>query len=253
MKARITSILVLLLVVTSIGCKENTALEYENAPALYFKYSKNDSEADYQRDSIAHTFFIQPSDQMRDTIIIQILTMGFPTTEDRPFVLEQINVGQPGAAVAGKHFVAFDDAEMIEHLMIPKGTVGKKFPLIVLRDPSLELEEVRLELKIGENQYFKRGIDSWTNFVVKTTAKAVKPTNWDTKWKYYFGATWGSVKMKFIIDNTGFTDFDGNTGLDSDYTNYLRSKVTQKLLEYNANPDNPDRPLREADGTLVEF
>lgn len=253
MKARITSVFVLLLTVMSIGCKENTVLEYEDAPALYFKYSKYPSEAGAQRDSIAHTFFIRPANQMRDTVIIQILTMGFPSSEDRPFVLEQVNAGQPGAAVAGKHFVAFDNPEMIEHLKIPKGAMIKRLPLIVLRDPSLETEEVRLKLKIVENQYFKRGIDAWTNFVVKTTSKAVKPTSWDTRWRYYFGPTWGSVKMKFIIDNTGFTDFDGGGNLDSDYTTYLRSKVIQKLLEYNENPNNPDRPLREADGTLVEF
>ena len=137
-----------------------------------------------------------------------------------------------------------------EIIKIPKGSVRKSFPLIVLRDPSLELEEVRIELKIGENEYFRSGIDDWTNFVVKTTSMAVKPTNWDTYWKYYFGPTWGSVKMKFIIDNTGFSDFDGDR-LNTDYTNYLSSKVKQKLLEYNTN--HPDDPLSEADGTLVTF
>ena len=56
--------------------------------------------------------------------------------------------------------------------------------------------------------------------------------------------------MKFIIDNTGFTDFDGGYQ-SSDYTNYMASKVIQKLLEYNTN--HPDDPLSEADGTLVTF
>lgn len=245
MKIRIATILIFLLIVSTIGCKENTALEYENDPALYFENSYYT-----QQDSIAHTFFIQPDDQMRDTVFVEILTMGYPTDTDRPFVLEQSNAGKPGAAVAGKHFVAFDDPEMLEHLKIPKGSVRKSFPLIVLRDPSLELEEVRIELKIGENEFFRSGIDEWTNFVVKTTSMAVKPTSWDTQWKYYFGPTWGSVKMKFIIDNTGFTEFDGGF-LNSDYSNYLSSKVKQKLLEYNTN--HPDDPLSEADGTLVTF
>ena len=247
MKIVIVNILIFLLVVGTISCKENTALDYENDPALYFENGTYS-----QKDSIAHTFFIQPNDQMRDTVFVEILTMGYPIDSDRPFVLEQANAGQPGAAIAGKHFVAFDDPEMLEHLKIPKGSVRKSFPLIVLRDPSLELEEVRIELKIGENEYFRPGIDVWTNFVVKTTAMAVKPTTWDTYWKYTFGPTWGSVKMKFIIDNTGFSDFDGGY-LASDYGDYLGSKVQQKLLEYNANPNNPDRPLQEADGTIVTF
>lgn len=175
MKIVIANILIFLLVVGTISCKENSALEYENDPALYFENTTYG-----QRDSIAHTFFIQPDDQMRDTVFIEILTMGYPTDSDRPFILEQTNAGQPGSAIAGKHFVAFDDPEMLEHLKIPKGSVRKSFPLIVLRDPSLELEEVRIELKIGENEYFRSGIDDWTNFVVKTTSMAVKPTNWDT-------------------------------------------------------------------------
>ena len=245
MKIVIANIWIFLLVVATISCKENTALDYENDPALYFENGTYT-----QRDSISHTFFIQPDDQMRDTVFVEILTMGYPADADRPFVLEQTNAGRPGAAVAGKHFVAFDDPEMLEHLKIPKGSVRKSFPLIVLRDPSLELEEVRIELKIGENEYFRSGIDEWANFVVKTTSMAVKPTNWDTYWKYYFGPTWGSVKMKFIIDNTGFSEFDGDR-LNTDYTNYLSSKVKQKLLEYNTN--HPDDPLSEADGTLVTF
>ena len=246
MKIKIISVIFLLVVIT-IGCEENSALEYENEPALYFENTTYG-----QRDSVNHTFFIQPDEQMRDTVFVEILTMGYPADVDRSFVLEQVNVGQPGAAVAGKHFVAFDDPEMVSHLVIPKGSVRKSFPLIVLRDPSLELEEVRIELEIGENEYFKPGIDVWTNFVVKTTAMALKPTTWEAYWKYYFGLTWGSVKMKFIVDNTGFTDFEGGS-LNSDYAYYLSSKVKQKLLEYNANPNNPDRPLKEADGTIVTF
>ena len=104
MKIRIATILIFLLIVGTIGCKENTALEYENDPALYFENSYYT-----QQDSIAHTFFIQPDDQMRDTVFVEILTMGYPTDTDRPFVLEQTNAGKPGSAVAGKHFVAFND------------------------------------------------------------------------------------------------------------------------------------------------
>ena len=81
MKIVIANILIFLLVVGTISCKENSALEYENDPALYFENTTNG-----QRDSIAHTFFIQPDDQMRDTVFIEILTMGYPTDSDRPFI-----------------------------------------------------------------------------------------------------------------------------------------------------------------------
>ena len=150
MKIRIATILIFLLIVGTIGCKENTALEYENDPALYFENGTYS-----QKDSIAHTFFIQPNDQMRDTVLIEIHTMGYPIDNDPPFVLEQANAGQPGAAVAGKHFVAFDDPEMLEHLKIPKGSVRKSFPLIVLSVRCFVFEEVRIYLKLLDNEFFR--------------------------------------------------------------------------------------------------
>ena len=152
MKIRIATILIFLLIVGTIGCKENTALEYENDPALYFENSYYT-----QQDSIAHTFFIQPDDQMRDTVFVEILTMGYPTDTDRPFVLEQTNAGKPGSAVAGKHFVAFDDPEMLEHLKIPKGSCkdhvygGKTYKLGLL----LEIL-FRTNLGVRENEIYHR-------------------------------------------------------------------------------------------------
>lgn len=247
MKKNILYTLVLLFVAGLTGCKENTALEYENEPALYFE-----NVWEGQRDSVAQTFFIKPKGTTKDTVRIEILTMGFPSAEDRPFLLEQTNVGKPGAAVPGKHYMAFDTPEMLKELVMPAGAVRKSFPLVILYDPSLDLEEVRLELKIKANDAFKVGIGTWSSFVVKMTAMAVKPISWDTYWRYTFGETWGSRKMKFIIENTGFSDFDGGY-LDSDYSDYLAAKVRQKLLEYNEDENNSDRPMREADGTLVEF
>ena len=78
--------------------------------------------------------------------------------------------------------------------------------------------------------------------------KAIKPTNWKD-WYYAFGASWGSVKMRFIIDVTGITNFD-NVPDDYDYLIYLNGKLKSKLYEYNS---THDQPLQEVDGTLIEF
>ena len=242
------SILIFLLVVSIAGCEKETGLKYGDVPALYFKYSDNLDEI-YQRDSLDHSFFLVPKEEMRDTVLIYILTMGNPADDDRPFELVLANAGQPKAAVPGKHFVAFDDPEMKEHFKISKGAVGVYFPLIVLRDPSLDTDTIRFELKLVENSYFKTGIDAWTRFVVKTTSQATKPANWNTLWRYHFGLSWGTEKMRFIITMVGLTDFD--TRPESGYAAYLSAKAKQKLLEYNA--AHPKKPLAEADGTLVTF
>lgn len=236
---------ILIVSYTLTGCKENEGLEFSGESTLYFAHEQYG-----QQDSIDHSFFSVPETQERDTIEIKIEAAGYPTGTDRPFLLQQTNIGDADAAVAGKHFVAFDDPEMLKELIIPANAASKTLRLIVLKDPSLKLGKVRLALKFGTNGYFKPGVEEWRHFIIKTTAKPTKPASWDSYWLYDFGE-WGAEKMTFIIRSTGFSDFDGDTP-DTAYRSYLLLKATQALLEYNNNPDN-DPPLKEADGTIVEL
>lgn len=233
----------LLLLLAFTSCEQNAMGTYENDPAIYFAH-----ETYGQQDSISHTFFYYDEDVKCDTVHVKICTMGMPVNYDRPIKLEQTNLNKPDAAVPGKHFVAFDDPLIIDSICIPAGEVTADIPIVFLRDASLKTQTVRLELAVVGNEYFRPGIDEWRNFIVKTTDSTVKPTNWDTRWKYYFGVTWGPVKMKFIIDCTGYTDFD-NTPSDFGYLSWLKATAQQALIEYNA--AHPDAPLAEADGTLV--
>lgn len=235
----ITTLFLLML----FSCKENVALMYEDDPALYFV-----NETYGQRDSIDHSFFFLPGDGP-DTVYIRLHTMGDPAPVDRVFKLRQTNVGEPDAAKAGVHFVSFDDPAVAKYFVIPANGVSVRLPFILLRDKSLDLNKVRLEMTIEENENFRPGIDKWRNFLLKTTSQAVKPAIWDSRWHFYFGKSWGSVKMKFIIDHTGYTDWE--TTPDSGFTSYLRTKVLHAFQQYNL--ENPDNPLREADGTLVSF
>ena len=135
-------------------------------------------------------------------------------------------------------------------MIVPTGKAIGHIPVILLRDKSLDLKTVSLKMRIDENEYFRPGIDTQREFLVKTTAQATKPSVWDTRWRYYFGLSWGSVKMRFLIDVTGYTDWE-NANIDGAYIGYMSALVQQKLLEYNE--AHPDAPLSEADGTLVTF
>lgn len=227
-----------------VSCKENVALEYENDPALYFP-----REEYGQKDSIEQSFFLIPRDNP-DTIYVKIQTMGYVYDTDRSFILEQINVEDDDAAIAGVHYVAFNDPQVSKYFVIPANMAEVRLPIIFIRDQSLNLKRVRLELSIVKNENFRPGIEKWTNFVVSSTAKASKPILWDSVWKHYFGASWGSEKMKFIIDVTGFTQWDVRP-VDFGFLNFLKTKVLNKFQEYN--DANPDNPLKEADETLVSF
>lgn len=232
------------------GCKQLDVNCYENDPRLYFYRSPSYDAS--QRDSIAQSFFLLPQEQDRDTVYITLETMGMSSDQPRPFSLVQTNVGEPNAAIAGKHYLALDSEEMKNNMMIPAGAVEYRMPLIVLRDPSLDTSKVRLKLDIAENKYFKPGIAENAHFWVTITATAEEPPTWESNyWIYIFGE-WGAKKMWFIINYLGINDFSEEID-DSAYRDYLHALAEQKLQEYNADPVNEDAPLREMDGTLVTF
>lgn len=226
-------------------------MQYENDPAIYFaSQSANATNNITQHDSINHSFFIYGTDVTRDTVHILICTMGMPTEYDRSINLVQTNIGQADAAIAGTHFVAFDDPAVKDSLCIPAGKVSQMIPIIVLRDKSLASEQVRLELTLEANEHFRQGIDAWRNFVVTTTDEAVKPSNWDTFWKNYLGDSWGTEKMRLIIQSTGYSDLS-IVPSDFSYLYWIIDTAKQALIDYNI--AHPEKPLCEADGTPVSF
>lgn len=235
---------ILVMVVSGSGCRENQMDDYKNEPAVYFDHSK------YQADSINYSFFIFANSVIRDTVYVKIRTMGIPADYDRPVKVIQTNSGKPDAAVAGVHFVAFDNAEVSDSFRIPAKAVEMDIPIIVLRDPSLQTEGKRLELSVAENDYFREGIDKWRSFVVKISDLATKPLIWDTYWRYYFGASWGVVKMRFTIQATGYIAWESQVN-DFGYLTWLSATARQALLDYNS--AHPDNPLRETNGDIVTF
>jgi hypothetical protein len=224
-------------------------LAYENDPAVYFTYDDAVIAAG-QRDSINHSFFSLNTSILTDTVWVKVKTMGDISNQDRPISIVHTNAGKAGAAVAGTHYLSFDNPAIKSLMVIPANKVETKIPVVFLRDASLALEQVRLELALESNEYFRPGIDIWRTFIVTTTDQAVKPALWDSRWYIPFGRTWGSVKMRFIINVTGYTDWDVFPN-ETSVMIYLRDIVAQAFKEYNR--DHPDDPLREANGDLVLF
>lgn len=249
MKTHFTLYTLLAACLTCFSCQEQDMMHYDETPAIYFA-NEALSVSNTQADSISHTFFVYKADVTRDTVRVLIRAMGMPVDYDRPVKLVQINAGESDAAVAGTHYVAFDDPAIRDSFYIPAGEVSKFIPIVLLRDQSLASSEVRLSMELEANEHFRQGIDDWRMFLVKTTDEATKPDNWDKFWYIFFGSSWGTEKMRLIIQSTGLTDFV-NTPDDTGYLYWLRNTASQALEEYNA--AHPDAPLCEADGTPVTF
>lgn len=226
------------------SCEENQMDNYKNEPAIYFEHNSQ------QADSINFSFFSLDNAIKRDTINVRVALMGLPTDHDCPIKLVQTNIGKPDAAVAGVHYIAFDNDEVKRFFCIPAKAVYVDIPIIALRDISLSAQEKRLELAVSANENFKVGIDDWKNFTVVLSDLTTKPKLWDTYWKYYFGVSWGAVKMRFIIQSTGLNQWENRIS-DYSYLLWLSSTAKQALLDYNL--AHPDAPLKEANGDIVSM
>lgn len=256
MKKVLLNIIAVITISAISGCTENEMKSYVNDPAIYFLNGRiyNDdgtqSITQTQKDSINQSFFIYNDDVTKETVYVFVKTMGEVADYDRPISLVQTNTGNEDAAMPGVHYVAFDNPEISKNMCIPAGKTYAKIPITLLRDKSLQTDEKRLELTIGKNEYFRPGINQYRNFIITTTDLATKPAMWDTRWRLFFGSTFGSVKFRFIINATGYTDFD-TFPTDYSYLTWLKTTVQQAFFDYNK--AHPDSPLSEADGTLVTF
>ena len=244
MRTTVYAIALFTLLLCIAGCEENEMKEYENSPAIYFQW-----DGWLQHDSIHHSFFFLNSNIKQDTVWVRINTMGELEPVDRPIAVVQTNTGKPGAAIPGVHYLAFDSPGIKEQMIVPANLWYALIPVVFLRDSSLDFMSARLELEVAGNDYFRPGIEAWRQFVLSTTTQAVKPGNWDAFWASYFGA-WGSVKMRFIIDVTGYTTWDEQPD-EVFFIVLMTTLVKQRLEEYNQ--EHPNDKLREANGEEVTF
>lgn len=237
MKKYICMLVVSLLTMALTSCSENEPMAFEGTPALYFA-----------NDDINFSFFYATTDADQDTVDITVHAMGPAADTDRSFTLCQENEGAADAAIAGTHYVGFDTDQMRQLMVMPAGQNEVKVPITLIKDASLDTKTVTLKIGIRPNENFAKGVIENDSTVVTFSSQAIKPNNW-ADWYYAFGASWGTVKMRFIIDNTGITNFD-NVPEDYNYLYYLNDKLRSKLFDYNA---SHDEVLQEADGTPIEF
>ncbi|MDR0766382.1 MAG: DUF4843 domain-containing protein [Odoribacteraceae bacterium] len=244
MKYYITIIAIVLLAACG-----NQAIDIFDAPAsLYFFRGDRNSAGQPQRDSINYSFFLAGGSAVEDTLWLEARLTGLPLPVARPFALVQTNVADSAAAVAGRHYVSFDDPALAAGVNMPADATSAIMPLIVKRTTDMDTASYRLVIAIDPGEHFAAGIINRDTLVIHITAMAVKPAAWDRYYDLAFG-TWGQEKMRFLIDHVGYTAFDESL-LNNDMRIFLNLKARAKLAEYEA----VNGPLYELDGiTQVTF
>lgn len=238
------------------SCEKDLPLYNDSQAKLNFVYEEN-------KDSVLSYSFIYNNGGNRDTVWLKARTMGFVSNEDRYYELEQVMTGR-NDAVAGKHFVSFDDADYKKMLRIKAGAVTDSVPIIVIRDAGLTNQSVQLKIMFRETDTFKRGYEDRNFKIITISDQIVRPNRWQGLLDYLFGQ-YGFAKHRFMIEHSDFTwddEYLAGIGVSAYYADaevqsflrYMGSKFAKELRSLNEKRAAQGlEPLAEEDGTLVSF
>lgn len=233
---------------------------------FYYPTVENTSEMDESLSKSSFSFVYGADNITRDTVWYEVETMGKLSDSDRPVSLEQVDTAA-NMAVAGRHYVAFDDPSLASLYVIPAGKARARIPVVILRDASLKDTSVVLKFRIKANDYFQPGYPAFQTRTLTFTDRMSEPANWTKKYDYpgipgyyvsmenVFGK-YGQQKHLFLIEHTGKPwDDDYIESLmtgDFSYLQYLMLKMQSELDELNGErAAQGEGPLTEADGTKV--
>lgn len=233
------------------SCEKDQPVYSEETCWLNFKslYSYEPTETDF-------SFVYSGSTITQDTVWMTVTTLGFVKDYDRALTIEQVTTGE-NDAVAGKHYVAFDDESLKKYYVMPAGAVSTEIPVVVLRDASLKTNAVTLEIGIKENENFKVGYEADRYRTINISDKLSKPSNWEYQYFDVYVSVYTTGVHQFMIDVTGEKwdeEYIDAISSDAGYIEYLGNYFPKKLEEVNAERVAAGLGvLCEEDGTPVEF
>lgn len=263
---KIFNIFVLGLLLVTTSCEKSLEVFSDTTCRLNFYYREAEIMSNFQPNMAQGSFsFIYSGNIQQDTVWVEVECMGLLADYDRPITIEQVDTTAV-MAVAGKHYVAFDDPSLVKYYVMPAGKARTKLPIVVLRDASLKHESVVLKYHIKPNDFFTKGYDVFQTRSLSITDRLAQPAYWTKGYPMYGGyyslynfiGYYGVVKHQFMIDITGKPWDDAFieefiTG-DTNYLNYILNKLVSELDKYNTKRQEQGLDvLREEDGTEVNF
>jgi len=224
---KVTYLFILFLGIASTGCQEEKGFLFQDVTRISFSPKE---AGNYEM-----TYSFIWGTQNRDTVYLPVSISGRTADHDRQIEVVQI----PGydvtynydltdsiitewsnSAVAGKHYIAFDDAEAKALLKIKAGEITGYVPVIVLRNTSLKTEKVRLRIQLVASNDLELGQAKNLIMLLNISDQLEQPVNW-TRYstaQSYLG-TYSKPKHELMIK-------------------VLQDKVDEEWLEQMAN----DRP-----------
>lgn len=234
---------------------------------------------EYQNQGASYSFVYEGSEIQRDTFWIDAFCSGGLDETVRTYrlrqkeeyvfsyyydaagaIIDSVLVKSKKQAVAGLHYVDFNDPMYLELCKIEGNVVNFKVPVIVLRDdPTLKTAARTLLIEFVQNEDFSPGDPNTKTFRLKISDVVEYPEAWSNYSTRpdvigrnpYFG-DYGKVKHQFMIDVTGKRwDNEFIDDLTLEEKLFYKNMCAKELARVNAeraergepplmeNPDNP--------------
>ena len=232
------------------GCEDDLPVYTNPNCGLKFEY-------EYDRDSVySYSFAFEDETVVQDTVWFDVRLVGDLKDYDRPIALSQVMTGK-NDAVAGEHYVPFDDPGLASKLIMPANAIDTKLPVVVKKGGVLkgdDMADVTLKVTFKVNEAFVYAVKERDQRGILIANYLIQPNNWDTYCNHFFGA-YSRVKHQAMIDATGFkwdNEFvDVTVAYYFEDQNVITSwvqKVNVWLAEYEA---EHGEPLRDENGNIV--
>ncbi len=237
-----------------VSCEKDLSINPNPESRMAFVYKNTEDSL------VSNSFAYYEDDVVIDTVWLDVMLYGTLEDYDRPIALEQVTTGE-NDAVPGKHYVAFDDAQLATYYKLPANQLETKLPIVLLRDASLKEENYTLKITFKPNEYFGQSVKERASRSVLIADQLVRPNNWDGTMEWFFGE-YGTEKHFFLIQTFGGNWDDAYIEeeiLAYYYTDQMvlmgmARRAGEALSELNAEREaNGLGLLKEADGTVVEI
>ncbi len=190
-------------------------------------------------DSLEFSFITTPSGVSQVEMEITIHVMGFLSDKER---VVKIGVNSSKTTATSSHYTC------PLQVTVPANSLTATFPVILKRTSDLQQNTVRLYIELEDSPDFKVGVAERDHLLIKWNDILSMPKNW-SELEPFFG-TFSLVKYRFMINNTGITEFSATAMSWAQLMNY-KIILRNALDEYNT--ANPGNPLKDENGQFVTF
>lgn len=190
-------------------------------------------------DSLMFSFITFPVDSIVKQMDIEVCVIGNTADYARIATVD---------VIADKTTAPKELYELPREVVIQAGDNKAVLPVLLRRDLLLQEQSVRLFISVAESDDFKVGNNEQNQITIIWNDVLSRPTNWSDL-QEFFGA-FSLAKYRFMLNYSGITEFDTDKMSWAELQNY-KIKLTTALYAYSK--ENPENPLTDENGILVDF